>query len=863
MAAVALVGIIASLALFVVFRSSEKARFAHHFETLVDSRVTALDHTVQRYTEFLQGYRLLFTLRHELGYTEFSEATQSAQKQYPALSTVEWAPLVAPGEFNQVKEKARAQGLPPLILKSWVSPGNLIEVDSPATEVQPVLYISPRENPDTAYGFDILSGINRPEIEHSRATQQPRMSRIAPRLGSAPVLGFALYMPVFANQVGEENYRGALIGIFELEEFLTETAADNGGGDIDILLEDVTPRGAEGTLALLKADGTFISAAQMTSDVLPSSLQRTVNYSPWQRTWRLTLSPTQAWIAQNTSHASWFVLLFSLSLTMGICGILAQKDRNLSETEGQVKQSKFESESSQLELQAVIDHSPNPIFLKGLDGRYIAANNGVTKINRSAHTRYVGLTDDELFTPERAQQYRETDAKIISTNTPHSYEAIREVGSESRRLLISKYPIKGPTGDLIAIGGISVDITERTKREAQERATERQLMESHRLQCLNSMAGGFAHDFNNLLAIVLANTGVLSEHMRDSASATDRKFLQDIDDAVERASVLSRRMLAFTGLLNLRPKAIDASEFISENMGILRLSISRHQQPRLELGDGLPPLYSDETLLLEVLNCLITNATEAIAEQGNTIVIKTRLTEVTAEMLAQAVPKPQLEPGKYIEITVTDNGVGVDSTEIGRIFDPFYSTKIKGRGLGLSATMGIIKRSKGALIVESQLGIGSSFRTLWPVAPVESYPPSIPSSSIQPEEPIEELHALVVDDEKNVRFILAKVIGNMGVTVTVAFDGLNGLELMKAAARPFDFVVTDLTMPNLDGDEMLEEMRVTRPHLPAIIVSGYALTDTKKRFKDHPHTLFLAKPFRVEKLRESIDQIRAVLRKQT
>jgi two-component system, cell cycle sensor histidine kinase and response regulator CckA len=271
----------------------------------------------------------------------------------------------------------------------------------------------------------------------------------------------------------------------------------------------------------------------------------------------------------------------------------------------------------------------------------------------------------------------------------------------------------------------------------------------------------------------------------------------------------------------------------------------------VSLAPRLPAVLADETQIRQLLMNLVINASEALRDGPGTIAVATSAGRRTARELASTAFSPQLSGGEYVSLRVSDTGEGMTDDTLARIFDPFFSTRFTGRGLGLAAVVGIVRAHKAALRVESQPGAGSTFELLLPTS--EGKATGGTARDAEHERPAWRASGtvLVIDDELGVRTLTRNVLERAGLTVVLAEDGAGGVETFRARAEDVQIVVVDLTMPGLDGRETLQHIRRIRPDVPAILMSGYTPTD----LEDWPSHEFLQKPFTPTALRAMVRRI--------
>jgi nitrogen-specific signal transduction histidine kinase len=400
-------------------------------------------------------------------------------------------------------------------------------------------------------------------------------------------------------------------------------------------------------------------------------------------------------------------------------------------------------------------------------------------------------------------------------------------------------------GDQAAIQLNMRDVGERKK-------FERELQETQKLESLGLLAGGIAHDFNNLLTGVLGNASLaLSE---TPPNEPIRVQLREVIEAAERASFLTRQMLAYAGRGQFVTAMIDLSDLVQEISTLVRTSIPKSVVVKLDLAENLPYLEADPGQIQQVLMNILINAAEAIGENiVGTVTVRTSLREVNAREAAELFKSEPAAPGPYVQLEVIDTGAGMDEATKARIFDPFFTTKFTGRGLGLAAVQGIVRRHRGVIFVHSAPGEGATFRVLLPAANgqtnvIQRKQPkagAIPRGSV----------ALVIDDEKTVLNVAERVLSRKGIRVLTAEDGRRGVEVFRQHSPIISVVILDLQMPVMGGEEALALFHEIDPTVPIIVVSGFDKSEVTRRFSGLKPASFLQKPFRAQDLLSAVEAV--------
>ena len=398
--------------------------------------------------------------------------------------------------------------------------------------------------------------------------------------------------------------------------------------------------------------------------------------------------------------------------------------------------------------------------------------------------------------------------------------------------------------------GLMIDITTQKQAEAERQQFERKLQDAQKLESLGVLAGGIAHDFNNILTGILGNASLASRELASDSPMQD--YLETIKQGSLRAADLCKQMLAYSGKGRFVVKRISLNSIVEETTHLLQISINKKAELRFDLHPGLPAIDADTTQIRQIIMNLVINASEAIGEKGGTISLHTGLTRVNRAYLGSTLLAPELPEGDYVTLEVADTGCGMSPETQAKIFDPFFTTKFTGRGLGLAAVLGIVRGHHGALKIYSELGRGTTFKLLFPCAPGGADRvaiPDAPKSTWRGHGCV-----LVVDDEESIRTTAALMLRKLGFETAPAADGRAAVEAFRAEPDRFTFVLMDLTMPHLDGEQAFTEMRLIRPAARVVLMSGFNEQEAISRFTGKGLASFLQKPFTFEALSETIQR---------
>jgi signal transduction histidine kinase/ActR/RegA family two-component response regulator len=378
--------------------------------------------------------------------------------------------------------------------------------------------------------------------------------------------------------------------------------------------------------------------------------------------------------------------------------------------------------------------------------------------------------------------------------------------------------------------------------------TRDQLAAAQRLEAVGRLAGGVAHDFNNLLSVILAYTGFVAEGMTDNPEQVED--LEQVQIAAERATELTRQLLAFSRRQVLEPRVLSLNQRVRSLEGMLRRLLGEDIGIEVHTADDLGNVVADPGQLEQVLMNLAVNARDAM-EQGGRLTIETRNVELDPEFAGEGVA---IEPGPYVQLSVSDTGVGMDEETRRHVFEPFFTTKEvgKGTGLGLAMVYGIIKQSDGYIWVYSEPGQGTTFKIYLPRVDT---PLSDAPAPIEAPQPTGNETLLLVEDDMAVRQVAERALHNAGYQVLSAADGGEAAFLFQKVEGAVDLLVTDVVMPDVNGRELAETLRIEKPELKVLFTSGYADSEVIHQGVLDADTHFLSKPFTAASLAQKVRQV--------
>ena len=497
------------------------------------------------------------------------------------------------------------------------------------------------------------------------------------------------------------------------------------------------------------------------------------------------------------------------------------------------------------QLAAIVESAEDAIISKTLEGVVLTWNKGAEHLYGYSPAEAIGLPMTILLPEGRSSEENEILQRIRCGDQVEHFETVRKTKKgDLIDVSLTISPIRDQNGQIIGASHVARNVTERKQMEEQLRHTQK-------LESLGVLAGGVAHDFNNLLTGILGNSSLALETI--SSHHPVRGLLRDVVNASERASHLTRQLLAYAGKGRFIIEPLDLSALVREISSLVQASVPKNVQLRLELGAGLPLIQADASQIQQIIMNLVINGAEAIPLNDNgTVLVTTAVQNVDEHYLLGTLGGAlELEPGRYITLEVHDTGCGMDEETLSRIFDPFFSTKFTGRGLGLAAVQGIVRGHKGAIKVYSTPGKGTTFKVLFP-----STEESIPHKKVViPQVATKDEVILVIDDEEIIRRTAKAMLERHGYTVVVAENGKEGVELFQVLAEKVSAVLLDMTMPVMNGEEAFSRMKAIKPGVKVILSSGYNEVEAIRRFTGKGLAGFIQKPYSSMALAEKMGSV--------
>jgi PAS domain S-box-containing protein len=878
-------GLALSLTAFWVVWRTQQARDEAEFQRQISTYLAGFQERRNSIEDVLRGLRALFHQNPGLNRQQFHAAVEDLAIRTEGIQALAWVPRVPHDQRQAFEEAARQSGFP----EFQFTEGDVIHIpeDKPVRarerlEYFPVIYLEPDTGNEHIVGYDLAATDVLPTLEAARDSGQiPISGKVRLRYGEAirraVVAVAAVYHPVLRPptlQSRQQELQGFVIAVFFIDTMMASVEGRVPQLKLDVMILDASAQSNEDRL--LGAHVREANGGGLVPGVTEEGFRQkpffTRGISLGGREWELLFRRNSAWRFGPDRLNRFSILVSGLFFT----GLLAQYLRNAARRTQEVEQlvekrtNELQSANSRLEreiqehlqtqnhlarernlLRTLVNRLPDSVFLTDAQGRYLMFND--------AHRRLLGLDQEEKALDKPvgqvgpdaiAQALNDGSAELLTAGEPVlNREYQLQLGPGKNRILeVSKLPLRNSADRVEGWLGIARDITEARHAQEEHEMIARRLQETQKLESLGLLAGGIAHDFNNLLTNMLGNASLARLDLPENSPAFE--CLEQIENTAVRAAELCKQMLAYSGKGKFIVRRLNLSKLVDETADLLRFSISKKAVLKLNLNPDLPAVIGDATQLRQILLNLAINASEAIGDRPGTIQISTTPVHLDRDQLATMMFASEYTDGQYVCLEVSDDGSGMDAEIQARIFDPFFSTKFTGRGLGLAAVLGIVRGHKGAIQLESAPGKGSLFKVFLPCTTDPADPDTTPLPARKTWRGKGTL--LLVDDEQAVRSVTSRILKSFGFDVQTARDGREAIELFSGQPEKYQAVLLDLTMPRMDGEETFREMRRIQPGVRVLLMSGFSEQEALERFAGKGLDGFIQKPFNHEALRHNL-----------
>jgi two-component system CheB/CheR fusion protein len=500
-------------------------------------------------------------------------------------------------------------------------------------------------------------------------------------------------------------------------------------------------------------------------------------------------------------------------------------------------------------LLAVIDATPDAIFVKDLDGRYVIVNQAAARFLNRPPEEIVGKNDLELYPEDTARQFMKDDQAVLAEGRPQQFEGVASSGLGTQAYLVTKGVYRDREGKVLGVYGISHDVTElRAARDSLEQ-TRAALFRSQKMEAVGQLTGGIAHDFNNILTVILGNIELLRMQVPDA----DVAALELIDEtlrATKHGQDLTSDLLAFSRRRQLNPQPVALNALVDSVVRMLARTLGASIRINTTASRDAGVAMVDPAALEAALLNIALNARDAMPD-GGTLTIRTSRTEITQAPRTE----DDLPIGKYAMLAVHDTGTGMPPDVVSRVFEPFFTTKAAGAGsgLGLSMVYGFARQSGGTVHIASEIGRGTTVTMYLPLTRKPSATGVPVAANVAPS--TLPRRVLIVEDEAPVRSTVRRQLETLGHGVLEAESAAAALALLKSDQPP-NVLLTDVQLGGgMNGVDLAEAARVFHPELPVIFMSGFtAVPEAQKRITASGAAL-LGKPVTLSELDRALNEV--------
>jgi PAS domain S-box-containing protein len=857
------------VSLYVFVSHKEQHRIEDEFRLKAGMIASQIKEEWDAHLDALYSEAGFFAASREVDRDRFRVFARYWLARHRSIQALEWIPRVRHAERSSYENAARSDGYPDFRVTEKAEQGQLVE-RSPQPEYFPVYYVEPYKGNEIALGFDLSSDKKRlSALNQTLMTGKPvGTGRITLVQETSGQYGFLVFMPVYddkSSSPGEqglpEALRGFAVGVFRIGDAMDAMVGKAEMHGIHIELTDLTAGQGEQLL--------YDSMATTQAGDDSKTASRSTSIAPWlatsleiaARRWQLSFFPTADYLAEHRSFQAWSMLAGGLVFAACACAFLLVVTGRTALIEGLV------SERTNALVLEIAERKQAEHALRYSEAKYrdlfAAVSDSIlvfdadtfqfVDMNESALSCY-GYTREEFLNLKALDITAEPEISRKSIEETIAKQQVRVPLRYHRRKDGAVFPVEISAVRFLwrertLLCGVVRDITDRKRAEEEGKKLEEQLFQAQKMESVGRLAGGVAHDFNNMLGVIIGRAEMALQ--LDLRADKLRHNLEEILKAGRRSADLARQLLAFARKQIAIPKILDLNDTIPGMLKILKRLIPEDINLYWRPGLDLWQIKIDPSQVDQILANLMVNAGDAICGAG-AITLKTENVVIDDSNRAET---PESIPGQYVLLTVSDTGAGMSREVRENIFEPFFTTKElgKGTGLGLSTVYGIVKQNDGFIYVASEPGKGATFKIYLPRFEAET-------GKVPPEETAGKRRTgtetiLLVEDDEAILNLGKVILENLGYTVLAAHTPMYAIQLAEDHPEDIHLLITDVVMPQMHGRELAEQLRVIRPDLKCLYMSGYTADAIAHRGILDEGLNFIQKPFGSDDLAYRVRQV--------
>lgn len=839
-----LLGILFSIAIYFVVDYWEQSKLESTFELSARNHFATIHNDIVRHQEVVNSIAGLFSSSQHVSRKEFRSFVQGALTNHPDIQALSWNPVIKYSEKKQYINLAQRDGLSNFKFsaldtneKNTVSP----KKDDSVT----VYYIEPYFGNEKALGFNIASHPARLKAideacETGKVVITERIKLIQEKEGGyAYLLLKAIYKKGKSTDTVEQRKKafiGLAAGVFRFDDLLSMSKQHSNSAGIDMWVSDRSAP-VEKQFLHYKPSPTHVhppTPSDLNYKLATQGLHWRTTTNIFGRDWEFLFSAAPEYFKGKVIWQAWasflIGILFTILLTLYLYS-RQQQIENLAAKNDELRQENLQRKSYELELKeqrdfskTILEASANVIVVMDLNACFVVFNPAAEKITGYKSEEVIGKPVWELVIPREQEPgvrnvFENLKKGELSIADHYENEWLTRDGG--RRLLHwSNSILRDKDGNINYVMALGYDITEQRENEKQQEQMKNELKQAQKMESLGQLTGGIAHDFNNILGIIVGYSDLIKTKYANKVEESLIKYIENIHEAGERASKLVDQMLTFSRGDQAKSIPVKFEPLIKDEIRMLRSTLPSTIEIKEQVEPNLPEVIMNPTQLHQILMNLSINAGDAMNSAG----VLTIKLSYTRDLDTKSSVSHKPVKGNWVELSVSDTGSGISPEIIDKIFDPFFTTKDvgQGTGMGLSVIYRIMEDHNGHILIESEEGKGSTFRMLFPpLTAEENINENLDGISAEaPKGDNEEI--LIVDDEELLAMQLSELVAHHGYKQTFVTDSTEAFELFNKEPDRFSLLITDQTMPNMTGVELIENIRNIRPNTPVIMCSGYS-----------------------------------------